>query len=400
MAGEKDYYEILGVSRDASQEEIKKAYRKMAIKHHPDKNPGDKEAERKFKEAAEAYEVLGNPDKRKKYDRFGHAGVKGGAGAGSSGGFHGGGMTIEDIFEQFGDIFGGGFGSAFSGFGGFGDFGETTGRRRRSRKTSKGSNIRVKVALTLEEIAKGVNKKLKLNKYIQCDACNGTGAENASSSAYSTCPTCKGSGQVTQVTNTFLGQMQTTSSCPQCGGEGRILHNKCTKCHGEGIVKGNEVVSVDIPAGVAEGMQMTVSGKGNAARRGGINGDLIVLIEEKEHPYFTRDGNDMIYGLYISFPTAAMGGPVEVPTLDGKVKIKVEPGTQPGKILRLRGKGLPEVNGYGKGDLLVNVNVWVPKNLTKEEKKMMETMEHSSNFQPNPDETDKTFFEKMKAFFE
>ncbi|MEF8983081.1 MAG: DnaJ domain-containing protein, partial [Bacteroidales bacterium] len=248
MAGEKDYYEILGVSRDASQEEIKKAYRKMAIKHHPDKNPGDKEAERKFKEAAEAYEVLGNPDKRKKYDRFGHAGVKGGAGAGSSGGFHGGGMTIEDIFEQFGDIFGGGFGSAFSGFGGFGDFGETTGRRRRSRKTSKGSNIRVKVALTLEEIAKGVNKKLKLNKYIQCDACNGTGAENASSSAYSTCPTCKGSGQVTQVTNTFLGQMQTTSSCPQCGGEGRILHNKCTKCHGEGIVKGNEVVSVDIPA--------------------------------------------------------------------------------------------------------------------------------------------------------
>jgi len=400
MAGEKDYYEILGVSRDASQEEIKKAYRKMAIKHHPDKNPGDKEAERKFKEAAEAYEILGNPDKRKKYDRFGHAGVKGGAGAGSSGGFHGGGMTIEDIFEQFGDIFGGGFGSAFSGFGGFGDFGETTGRRRRSRKTSKGSNIRVKVALTLEEIAKGANKKLKLNKYIQCDACNGTGAENASSSAYSTCPTCKGSGQVTQVTNTFLGQMQTTSSCPQCGGEGRILHNKCTKCHGEGIVKGNEVVSVDIPAGVAEGMQMTVSGKGNAARRGGINGDLIVLIEEKEHPYFTRDGNDLIYGLYISFPTAAMGGPVEVPTLDGKVKIKVEPGTQPGKILRLRGKGLPEVNGYGKGDLLVNVNVWVPKNLTKEEKKMMETMEHSSNFQPNPDETDKTFFEKMKAFFE
>ncbi|MCF8335237.1 MAG: molecular chaperone DnaJ [Bacteroidales bacterium] len=403
MAGEKDYYEILGVSRDASQDEIKKAYRKMAIKYHPDKNPGDKEAERKFKEAAEAYEVLGNPDKRKKYDQFGHAGVKGGAGASGGGGFSGGGMTIEDIFEQFGDIFGGGFGSAFSGFGGFSDFGEfggTTGRRRRSRRTSKGSNIRVKVTLTLEEIAKGVNKKLKLNKYVQCDACNGTGAEKGSSSAYSTCPTCKGAGQVTQVTNTFLGQMQTTSTCPQCGGEGRILHNKCTKCHGEGIVKDSEVVSVDIPAGVAEGMQMTVSGKGNAARRGGVNGDLIVLIQEKEHPYFTRDGNDLIYGLYISFPTATMGGPVEVPTLEGKVKIKVEPGTQPGKILRLRGKGLPEVNGYGKGDLLVNINVWVPKNLSKEEKKMMETMEQSPNFKPNPDETDKSFFEKMKAFFE
>jgi molecular chaperone DnaJ len=403
MAAERDYYEILGVSRDASQDEIKKAYRKMAIKYHPDKNPGDKEAEKKFKEAAEAYEVLGNPDKRKKYDQFGHAGVKGGAGAGG-GGFHGGGMTIEDIFEQFGDIFGGGgFGSAFSGFGGFSDFGEfggATGRRRRSRRTSKGSNIRVKVTLTLEEIAKGVNKKLKLNKYVQCDACNGTGAENASSSAYSTCPTCKGSGQVTQVTNTFLGQMQTTSTCPQCGGEGRTLHNKCTQCHGEGMVKGSEVVSIDIPAGVAEGMQMTVSGKGNAARRGGINGDLIVLIQEKEHPHFTRDGNDLIYGLYVSFPTAAMGGPVEVPTLDGKVKIKVEPGTQPGKILRLRGKGLPEVNGYGKGDLLVNINVWVPKNLSKEEKKMMESLEQSGNFKPNPDETDKTFFEKMKAFFE
>ena len=402
MSEKRDYYDVLGVGRNATKQELKSAYRKLAVQYHPDKNPGDKEAERKFKEAAEAYEVLGNPDKRKKYDQFGHAGVKGGAGAGG-GGFHGGGMTIEDIFEQFGDIFGGGgFGSAFSGFGGFNDFGEFggTGRRRRSRRTSEGSNIRVKVALTLEEIAKGVNKKLKLNKYVQCDACNGTGAENGSSSAYSTCPTCKGSGQVTQVANTFLGQMQTTSTCPQCGGEGRILHNKCTKCHGEGIVKSSEVVSIDIPAGVAEGMQMTVSGKGNAARRGGINGDLIVLIQEKEDPYFTRDGNDLIYGLYVSFPTAVMGGPVEVPTLDGKVKIKVEPGTQPGKILRLRGKGLPEVNGYGKGDLLVNINVWVPKNLSKEEKKMMESLEESDNFKPDPDETDKTFFEKMKAFFE
>jgi molecular chaperone DnaJ len=397
MAAQRDYYEILGISRDASQEEIKKAYRKMALKYHPDKNPGDKEAEKKFKEAAEAYEVLGNPDKRKKYDQFGHAGVKGGAGAGA-GGFGGGGMTIEDIFEQFGDIFGGGgFGSAFSGFGGFGGFG---GTGQRTRRTSKGSNLRVKVKLNLQEIAHGATKKLKVNKYIPCDSCNGTGAENADSSAFSTCSTCKGNGQVTRVTNTFLGQMQTTSACPTCGGEGKTISNKCTKCHGEGIVKGTEVISVNIPAGVAEGMQMTVSGKGNAARRGGINGDLIVFIEEEKDPELIRDGNDLIYGLYVSFPQAALGGPVEVPTVDGKVKIKVDPGTQPGKILRLRGKGLPEINGYGKGDLLVNINVWVPKQLTKEERKMIEQMDHSENFKPNPDKSDKSFFEKMKAFFE
>ena len=399
MASQRDYYEILGVSRDASQEEIKKAYRKMAIKYHPDKNPGDKEAEKKFKEAAEAYEILGNAEKRKKYDQFGHAGVKGGAYSGAGGGgFGGGGMTIEDIFEQFGDIFGGGFGNSFGGFGGFSDFGG--GGRRRTRRTSKGSNLRVKVTLTLEEIAKGANKKLKVTKYIPCDACSGTGAEKGSQSAFNTCPTCKGSGQVTKVTNTFLGQMQTTSSCPTCGGEGKIIENKCTKCYGEGIIKGNEVISLDIPAGVAEGMQMTVSGKGNAARRGGINGDLIVLIQEEKHPDFVRDGNDLIYGLYISFPKAVLGGPVEIPTLEGKVKIKVDPGTQPGKILRLRGKGLPEVNGYGKGDLLVNINVWVPKTLSKEEQKMIEQMDQSENFQPNPNQSDKSFFEKMKAFFE
>ncbi len=396
MATQKDYYEILGISRDASQDEIKKAYRKMALKYHPDKNPGDKEAETKFKEAAEAYEILGNPEMRKKYDQFGHAGVKGGASAG--GGFSGGGMTIEDIFEQFGDIFGGGsFGSAFSGFGGFGGFG---GTGRRTRRTSRGSNLRVKVKLNLEEIAHGATKKLKVNKYVACDSCNGTGAENASSSAYSTCSTCKGAGQVTRVTNTFLGQMQSTSTCPTCGGEGKIITNKCTKCNGEGIVKDSDVISVNIPAGVAEGMQMTVSGKGNAARRGGINGDLIVLIEEEKHPDLIRDGNDLIYGLYISFPKATLGGPVEVPTIDSKVKIKIEPGTQPGKILRLRGKGLPEVNGYGKGDLLVNINVWVPKELTKEERKMVEQMEESEHFTPKPNETDKSFFEKMKAFFE
>ncbi|MFP4046699.1 MAG: molecular chaperone DnaJ [Bacteroidales bacterium] len=395
MATQKDYYEILGVSKEASQDEIKKAYRKMALKYHPDKNPGDKEAEKKFKEAAEAYEVLGNPDKRNKYDRFGHAGVKDSAGAGA-GGF-GGGMTIEDIFEQFGDIFGGGFGSAF---GGFGDFGGFRGTGQRGRRTSRGSNLRVKVKLTLEEIAHGVNKKIKVNKYVPCDACNGTGAEKGASSGYSTCDTCRGTGQVTRVTNTFLGQMQSTSTCPTCGGEGRIISNKCSKCNGEGIVKGSEIVSLNIPPGVAEGMQLSVSGKGNAARRGGVNGDLIVLIEEEKHPDLIRDGNDLIYGLYISFPKAALGGPAEVPTIDGKVKIKIEPGTQPGKILRLKGKGLPEVNGYGKGDLLVNINVWVPKELSKEEKKTLEQLENSTNFKPNPSKTDKSFFEKMKAFFE
>lgn len=397
MANKRDYYEVLGVSKNASQDEIKKAYRKMAIKYHPDKNPGDNEAEKKFKEAAEAYEVLGTPEKRKKYDQFGHAGVSGASGAG---GFGGGGMTVEDIFEQFGDIFGGGFGSAFGGFSDFGGFGGFGSGGQRRRRTSKGSNLRIKVKLTLKEIAHGTTKKVKVNKYIPCDACSGTGAEGASTSAYDTCSTCRGTGQVTKVTNTFLGQMQTTSTCPTCGGEGKTISNKCAKCHGEGIVKGEEVISIDVPAGVAEGMQMTVSGKGNAARRGGINGDLVVVFEEEKHPELTRDGNDLIYGLYISIPTATLGGPVEVPTIDGKVKIKVEPGTQPGKILRLRGKGLPEVNGYGKGDLLVNINVWVPKNLSKEEKKMIEEMDKSENFKPQPSSADKSFFEKMKAFFE
>ena len=397
MANKRDYYEVLGVSKDASQDEIKKAYRKLALKYHPDKNPGDKEAEKKFKEAAEAYEILGTPEKRKKYDTYGHAGVSGAAGAGG-GGFGGGGMTVEDIFEQFGDIFGGGFGSAFGGFSDFGGFGGSS--RQRRRRTSKGSNLRVKVKLSLKEVAHGTTKKLKVNKYKPCDACNGTGAEKGASSAYSTCPTCKGMGQVTKVANTFLGQMQTTSTCPTCGGEGSTISNKCTKCHGEGIVKGEETISIDIPAGVAEGMQMTVNGKGNAARRGGINGDLIVLIEEEKHPEFTRDGNDLIYGLYISFPKAVMGGAVEVPTIEGKVKIKIDPGTQPGKILRLRGKGLPEVNGYGKGDLLVNINVWVPKNLNKEEKEMIEKMDQAENFKPQPSSSDKSFFEKMRAFFE
>jgi molecular chaperone DnaJ len=382
----RDYYEVLGVSKDAGADEIKKAYRKQALKFHPDKNPGDNTAEEKFKEAAEAYEVLSNPDKKARYDRYGHAGVGGAAG----GGF-GGGMTMEDIFDSFGDIFGGGFGEAF-GFGGFGG----SGRRRRA--TSKGSNLRVKVKLSLKEIAEGVEKKIKLNKFVACDTCSGSGAAN--SSAYSTCSTCHGTGQVTRVTNTFLGQMQSTSVCPSCGGEGKTITEKCTKCYGEGIVKDSVVEKINIPAGVAEGMQLSVSGKGNAARRGGINGDLLLVVEEEKHPDLMRDGNDLIYNLYVSIPKAALGGNVEIPTLDGKVKIKINPGTQPGKILRLRGKGLPEINGYGRGDLLASVNVWVPKDLSKDEKKTLENLDSSENFKPQPGEGERSFFEKMKSIFE
>lgn len=380
----RDFYEILEVPKNASKEEIKKAYRKQAIKYHPDKNPGDKASEEKFKEAAEAYEVLSDDDKRARYDQFGHAGVGGAAG----GGFSGQGMSMDDIFEHFGDIFGG--------FGGFG-FGGSS-RRSGGRRVNKGSNLRVKVKLDLSEIANGVEKKLKVQKYISCQHCHGTGAERGSD--YSECPTCHGTGQVTRVQQTFLEHMQTTSACPNCDGEGRIIRTKCTHCYGEGIVKGDEVITVKIPAGVGNGMQMTVSGKGNAARRGGVNGDLLILIEEEDHGELVRDGNDLIYGLYLSFPDAALGSTVEIPTVDGKVKIKIEPGTQPGKILRLRGKGLPEVNGYGHGDLLVNINVWIPKNLNKDEKKIIEKFNESSSFKPNPDRNDKSFFERMRNMFE
>jgi molecular chaperone DnaJ len=382
--GKRDYYEILGIQRDASMDEIKKAYRKMAIKYHPDKNPGDKSSEDHFKEAAEAYEVLSDDNKRARYDQFGHAGMNGNSG----GGFSGGGMNIEDIFSQFGDIFGGHFG----GFGGFG------GSGRSSRRVNKGSDLRVKVKLNLQEIANGVEKKLKVNKYVTCKSCSGSGA--AGGSSHSTCSSCRGSGYVTRVTNTMLGQMQSTSPCPTCNGEGKIITNKCTSCSGEGVVRDDEVISVKIPAGVAEGMQMSVSGRGNAARRGGVNGDLLVMIEEEKNPDLIRDGNDLIYNLYLSFPDATLGVPIEIPTVDGKVKIKIDPGTQPGRVLRLRGKGIPDVNGYGKGDLLVTINVWVPKSLSKEEKAMIEKMAKSQNFEPNPDSSERNFFEKMRGFFE
>ena len=379
----RDYYEILEVSRNASKDEIKKAYRKQAIKFHPDKNPGDKASEEKFKEAAEAYEVLSDDQKRARYDQYGHAGVGGAAG----GGFSGGGMSMDDIFEHFGDIFGG--------FGGFG-FGGSS-RRGGGRAVNKGSNLRVKVKLNLQEIANGVEKKLKVQKYVSCQHCNGTGAEKGS--AYSDCSTCHGTGHVTRISQTFLGQMQTTSVCPSCNGEGRIIKAKCTNCYGEGIVKDQEVISVKIPAGVGNGMQMTVSGKGNAARRGGVNGDLLVLIEEEDHGELIRDGNDLIFNLYLSIPEAALGSTVEIPTVDGKVKIKIEQGTQPGKILRLRGKGLPEVNGYGQGDLLVNINVWIPKNLSRDERKIIEKFAESPAFKPDPDKNDQGLFERMRNYF-
>jgi molecular chaperone DnaJ len=382
----RDYYEILEISKNATAEEIKKAYRQKALKFHPDKNPDNKEAEEKFKEAAEAYEILSDPQKRSRYDQFGHAGVSGASG----GGFSGHGMTMEDIFSQFGDIFGD--------FGGFGGFGFGGSRGRTTRRVNKGSNLRIKVTLDLSEIAKGVEKKLKVNKYVACETCSGTGAQG--SSGHTTCNTCHGTGHVTRITNTLLGQMQSTTTCPTCDGEGKIIKDKCPDCRGEGIVKGQEVIKINIPAGVAEGMQLNVAGKGNAAFRGGVNGDLLVLIEEQQHPELVRDGNDLLYFLYISFPQAALGSTVEVPTVDGHVKIKIEPGTQPGKILRLRGKGLPEVNGYGKGDLLVTINIWVPKTLSKEEQKSIEKYSDSVNFKPNPTTADKGFFERVRNYFE
>jgi len=380
--GKRDYYEVLGVSKNASKEEIKKAYRKQALKYHPDKNPGDKKAEEHFKEAAEAYEVLRNDDKKARYDRYGHAGV-----SGAGNGFGAGGMTMEDIFSSFGDI----FGDAFGGFGGF-----TSGRR--GRRVNKGSNLRVKVKLNLHEIANGAQKKIKVSRYDTCTACGGTGA--ADSNSLSTCSTCRGTGHVTRVTNTILGQMQSTSVCPSCGGEGKTITKKCPVCYGEGIVQKDDIIKINIPAGVGRGMQMTVAGKGNAARRGGVNGDLLVVIDEEEHPDLIREGNDLIYNLFVSVPDALLGSQVEVPTIDNKVKIKIEPGTQPGKILRLRGKGVPEVNGYGRGDLLVNVNVWIPKNLSREEAKIIEKFKESDTFTPKPDKNDKGFFERMKGYFE
>jgi molecular chaperone DnaJ len=381
MSTKRDYYEILELQKNADEAEIKKAYRKMALKHHPDKNPGDKDAEERFKEAAEAYEVLRDPQKRERYDRYGHAGV----GNQGGGGF---GMSMDDIFSNFGDIFGGGFGGFGGGF----------GNSSRRRNVNRGTNLRVKVRMTLDEIATGVEKKLKVNKYVKCNECSGTGAKNGS--AYSNCHTCHGTGQVTRVTNTFLGQMQTTSTCPACGGEGQTITSKCNACGGDGIVKGEEVISVNIPAGVADGMQLSVSGKGNAGARSGINGDLIVLVEEIEHQDLIRDGDNLIFDKYITFSDAALGCNLDVPTLDGKARVKIEPGTQSGKVLRLKGKGLPHLQSYGKGDLLVNVNIWVPQILSREERTMLEKLNDSPNFAPDLEKTRNSFFARMKDYFQ
>jgi molecular chaperone DnaJ len=376
----RDYYEVLGVNKNSSADEIKKAYRKKAIQFHPDKNPGDKESEEKFKEAAEAYEILSNPEKRQRYDQFGHAGL------GGQGGF-GGARTMDDIFSMFGDIFGS---SGFGGFGGFSSGG-------RSQRVNHGSNLRIKVSMDLNEIAHGTEKKLKVKKYVTCHECHGSGAKG--SSGFKTCSTCRGTGQVTRVSNTFLGQMQTTSACPTCGGEGKIISEKCDVCYGEGIVLGEEVVTVKIPAGVAEGMQLSLTGKGNAARRDGIPGDLLILISEEEHPELIRDENDLIYNLFLSFPDIALGTTAEIPTIDGRVKVKIDSGTQPEKVLRLRGKGLPDVNGYGKGDLLVKIHAWVPQKLTSEERKLLEKLQSSANFD-FPESQKKNFFDKVKDMFD
>jgi molecular chaperone DnaJ len=382
----RDYYEILGVTRDASQDEIKKAYRKTAIKFHPDKNPDNPEAEDMFKEAAEAYEVLRDPDKRSRYDRFGHQGVGSGAGAGGFGG--GGGMSMEDIFSQFGDIFGG---SAFESFFGGGGAG---GRGQRQRK---GSNLRIKLKLNLQEIAHGVEKKIKVKRYIACDVCGGNGARNGT--ALTTCPTCNGTGQVRKVVNTMLGQMVSANTCPTCSGEGKTVDERCNKCHGEGRMMEEEVINVKIPEGVVEGMQLSMSGKGNVPKRGGIPGDLLIVIEEVEDELLKRDGTNVVYDLHLSFMDVALGTSIEVPTIDGNVKIKIDAGTQSGKILRLRGKGIQDINGYGRGDQLIHVNVWTPKALSDKEKKILHDLKDSPNFKPNPAKGDKSFFERMKEFF-
>jgi molecular chaperone DnaJ len=364
----RDYYEILEVAKTATAEEIKKAYRKKAIQYHPDKNPGNKEAEEHFKEAAEAYDVLSDPNKRARYDQFGHAGVSGAGNGGYGGGF----SSMEDIFSHFGDLFESfGIGGSFRGnpFGG-----------RRGQSVARGSDIRIRVKLSLKEIAHGVEKKVKLNKLVACNECHGKGAKD--SNAFTTCATCKGSGVVIRVTQTILGTMQQTTTCPTCHGDGKTITSPCPKCHGEGTMRGEEEIAFKIPAGVEEGMQLTVSGKGNAARRGGVNGNLLVVIEEEPHREFQRDANDLIYQLSVSIAQAVTGATLEIPLVDGRAKIKIEPGTPSGHILRLRGKGLPSLNGYGPGDMLVQVNVWIPKKFTKEEQKILEKLCESENFKP------------------
>ena len=384
----RDYYEVLGVAKGAAADEIKKSYRKIALQFHPDRNPGNKESEEKFKEAAEAYDILSNPDKRAQYDRFGHAG--GSNGFGGQGGPSG--MRMEDIFQNFGDIFGNNdmFGGMFGGQGGGG-----------RRQGSRGANLRIKLKMDFGEIANGANKKIKVKKHISCQQCNGSGAKDKNS--VQTCGTCAGSGQVRRVTNTFLGQMQTVTTCPTCNGEGSTITAKCGNCKGEGRVYGEETLSLDIPAGVQDGMQLSMSGKGNAGERGGPPGDLLLLVEEEKHEHLTRHDLDVVYQLHVSFPEAVLGMQAEVPTIDGKAKIKIPAGTQSGRIFRLKGKGFPSFQSYEKGDELIEVNVWSPQTLSHEEKELMEKLKNSPNFKPGPEaraeREEKGFFDKIKDAF-
>ncbi len=389
MASKRDYYEVLGVGKDASADEIKKAYRKLAVKYHPDKNPGDKEAEEKFKEAAEAYSILSDPDKKARYDQFGHAGVEG-AGPDFSGGFG----NLNDILSEiFGSAFGGGFGGGFGGFGGFG------GGQRQQQRVYRGRDIRVRVKLTLEEIAKGVEKEITIEKSVPCSDCNGKGARN--SSDIKTCPACNGTGQVQRVVNSFLGQTISYSTCQQCGGEGKIISNPCKSCGGTGLVRKRETIKVRIPAGVEAGMQLTLQGQGHAAKNNGINGDLLVVIEEVEHKDLKREGNNLFYTKIISLPEAILGGEVEIPGIDGTYKIKVDPGTQSGTVVKLKGRGLPTVNGYGgTGDLYVKIAVWIPRKLEKEDKAVIESLRGKESFKPNPTKEDKGFFDRLKDLFD
>ena len=395
MAEKRDYYEVLGVNKNSTPDEIKSAYRKAALKWHPDKWVNGTDAEKKtaeenFKEASEAYSVLSDENKKARYDRYGFSGMDGGSASGGSGFGGFGDFDLNDILNSVfgrGFDFGGGF-SGFSGFGGGGSRGGTVKQR--------GSNIRVKVKLNLQEIAHGVKKKIKVSKYVACTHCHGSGSEDGSTE---TCPTCHGRGQVVQTVNSFFGQMQTASVCPTCNGTGTVIKKKCTHCGGEGIMKGDEVIEIDIPAGVGEGMQLTVRGKGNAGPHNGVNGDLLVLIEEEPHPEFERDESTLIYNLFITIPEAILGTQAEVPTVDGKVRVKIAPGTQSGKVLRLRGKGLPILNGYGTGDMLVNVNVWIPKKFNKKEEELLQQLAQSDNFKPNPTAEEKSFFSKIKDYF-
>lgn len=370
MSQKRDYYEILGLAKNASEADIKKAYRKLALQYHPDKNPDDKAAEEKFKEAAEAYEILSNAEKRQRYDQYGHAGLGGG-------GFGGGGMNMDDIFSNFGDIFGGAFGGSFGGSRGGGS------------RTVRGTNLRVKMKLTLEEIAEGVKKKIKVNKLV-----------NAEGVTYKNCPTCNGTGRVTRVAQTFLGAMQTQSTCNACQGAGKTIDNKPSDADNQGLKRKEEVIEIDIPAGVEDGMQLSVTGRGNAGPFNGVAGDLIVVIEEIPHDHLRRDSENLHYEAFVNFVDAILGESIEIPTINGKAKIKIEPGTQSGKMLRLKGKGLPVLQGYGHGDLMVHINVWTPTKVSKEEREILEKLKDSENFKPNPDGNAKGFFQRVKDMFQ